>query len=220
MVESQLHSHLKRVAVLWLINQGCFLADVEVPLSQLGLRRYTEFDNKMLVDAVGVGLRFNAGNSKREDIEDFEPSSLDGAEAGECILRGVEVKVSRSDFRSGFACSGCNYHYLFTPMKLLSPSEVPKGVGLIEYNNYKFGCEPDDAHPNRPYRITGLRVLKHPIHREVPRFQVDGVIALLANRTQQQTRRIALENSDIKAAVDHCGLGVAPGRGLRASPIT
>jgi hypothetical protein len=210
MVESQVHSHLKRVAVLWLLNQGCFLADVEVPLSQFGLLRYTEFDNKTTVDAVGVGLRFNAGNGRGENIEGFDPSSLIGVEAGECILRGVEVKVTRGDFRSGFACSGCNYHYLLTPMKMLAPSEVPNGIGLVEYNKHKWGCEPDYDSPNRPYKITGLRVLKHPIYREVPRFQVDGIIAHLSNRTQQQTRQRALENSYIVTARKTAAVSESP----------
>jgi hypothetical protein len=184
-MESPEHKHLKNVAVLWLLNQGCFFADTEVALSQVGLRRYTEYDNKTIVDAVGVGLRFRSENGKGETSEDFDPQSLAGSEAGECVLRGVEVKVTRGDFRAGFACSGCNYHYLITPLRLLAPSEVPKGVGLIEYNKHKWSCEPDDAHPNRPYKMTGLRVLKHPSYRELPRFQVDGVISQLAQRTLQ-----------------------------------
>jgi hypothetical protein len=195
-MESPEHKHLKNVAVLWLLNQGCFLADTEVALSQVGLRRYTDFDNKTIVDAVGVGLRFRAENGKTEGSEDFDPQSLAGSEAGECVLRGIEVKVTRGDFRAGFACSGCNYHYLLTPLRLLAPSEVPKGIGLIEYNKHKWGCEPDDSNPDRPYKITGLRVLKHPIYRELPRFQVDGAVSHLAQRTLQQTRQRALQCLD------------------------
>jgi hypothetical protein len=179
-MESPEHKHLKSVAVLWLLNQGCFLADTEVPLSQVGLNRYMELDNKTVVDAVGVGLRFNAGNGKGEASEDFDPSSLAGSEAGECVLRGIEVKVTRGDFRAGFACSGCNYHYLLTPLRLLVPSEVPRGVGLIEYNKHKWSCEPNENHPT---------------YRELPRFQVDGAISQLANRTLQQTRQRALQDA-------------------------
>lgn len=196
-MESPEHKHLKSVAVLWLLNRGCFLADTEVPLSQVGLRRYIELDNKTVADAVGVGLRFNAGNGKDEPVDDFDPASLTRAEAGECVLRGVEVKVTRGDFRAGFACSGCNYHYLLTPLRLLAPSDVPRGVGLIEYNKHKWGCEPEDTHPDRPYGITGLRLLKHPTYRELPRFQVDGVIAHLANRTLQQTRQRFLQDATL-----------------------
>jgi len=189
------HKYLKNIAVLWPLNQGCFLADTEVPLSQAGLRRYTELDNKTGVDAVGVELRFRAENGRGEGPDDFDPASLVGSEAGECILRGVEVKVTRGDFRAGFACSGCNYHYLLTPLRLLAPSEVPRGVGLIEYNKHKWSYEQDDAHPDHPYKINGLRVLKHPTYRELPRFQVDGVISQLAQRMLQQTRQRALQDA-------------------------
>jgi hypothetical protein len=192
-MESPEHRHLKDIAILWLLNQGCFIADTEVPLSQVGLRRYTEFDNKTIVDAVGVGLRFRGENGKDEASDDFDPNSLAGAEAGECVLRGIEVKVTRSDFRAGFACSGCNYHYLLTPLRLLAPSEVPKGIGLIEYNKHKWSCEPDNSHPDRPYKISGLRILKHPSYRELPRFQIDGVIAQLARRTLGLSHERALE---------------------------
>lgn len=195
-MESPEHKHLKNIAVLWLLNQGCFLADTEVALSQVGLRRYTEFDNKTVVDAVGVGLRFRAENGKSEGSDDFDPTSLAGSEAGECVLRGIEVKVTRGDFRAGFACSGCNYHYILTPLRLLAPSEVPRGVGLIEYNKHKWSCEHADDHPDRPYKITGLRVLKHPTYRELPRFQVDGAVSQLAQRTLQQTRLSALQRLD------------------------
>ena len=194
-MESSEHKHLKNIAVLWLLNQGCFLADTEVPLSQVGLSRYTELDNKTIIDAVGVGLRFNSLNGKCETSDDFDPASLTGAEAGECVLRGIEVKVSRSDFRSGFACSGCNYHYVLTPLRLLAPSEVPRGVGLIEYNKHKWSCEREEKHQDRPYKITGLRVLKHPIDRQLPRFQVDGAISQLANKTIQQTIEKALKDA-------------------------
>jgi len=176
------------------------LADIEVPLSQVGLIRYTELDNKTVVDAIGVGLRFNAENGKKEVLENFDTSSLADSEAGECILRGVEVKVSRGDFHAGFACSGCNFHYLLTPLRLLAPTEVPRGVGLIEFNKYKWSCELDDANPNRPFKINGLRLLKHPTYRKLPRFQVDGAISYIASKTLQQTRKRILQDIAFKEA--------------------
>jgi len=188
MVESREHSHLKDVALLWLLNQGCFMVDKEMALSQVGLRRYTDLDTKTVIDALGVGMRYSSSTDRAEGSENFDEKSLRDMEAGECILRGVEVKVSRSDFRAGLACSGCNYHYILTPLRLLAPSEVPKGVGLIEYNKYKFSCEYDGGHPERPYRITGLRVLRRAEYREVPRFQIDGAIASLSIRTLDNAR--------------------------------
>ena len=188
-MESSEHNYLKDIALLWLLNQGCFMVDKEVGLSQVGLRRYTDLDTKMVIDALGVGMRYNRLTGRAEGSEDFDPTALRDLEAGECVLRGVEVKVSRSDFRAGFACSGCNYHYVLTPLRLLTPSEVPRGVGLIEYNKHKFTCEYNGDNTERPYRISGLRVLRRAKYRQVPRFQVDGAIASLAGRSLSSERR-------------------------------
>jgi hypothetical protein len=188
--ESEEHNYLKDVALLWLLNQGCFLVDKEVELNQIGLAKYTDLDTRTIIDALGVGMRYKTSAINAEDSDSFDSSALRDMEPGECVLRGVEVKVSRGDFRAGFACTGCNYHYVLTPLRLLSPSEVPKGIGLIEYNKHKFSCEyTEDDQVDRPYAINGLRMLKRAVYRSVPRFQVDGVIASLAGRNLGSVRR-------------------------------
>jgi hypothetical protein len=189
MVESPEHIHLKNVALLWLIQQGCFMVDKEVALSQIGLMRYTEFDNKTIIDALGVAMRFSSKMQGSDDVEGFDASALRDMEAGECILKGVEVKVSRGDFRAGFACSGCNYHYVLTPLRLLAPSEVPDGVGLIEYNKHKFRCKAEEGNPVKPFTLEGLRVVKKAMFRRVPRFQVDGAISNIAERNLRMNWR-------------------------------
>jgi hypothetical protein len=113
-------------------------------------------------------------------------------DVGVNVLRGVEAKVSRSDFKNGFICSGCNYNYVLTPIRLVSPSLLPRGVGLIEYNRYKFSCEPSDDPKRRPYRMSGLRVIRRANYRELPRFQVDHAIAAIAKRRLSETKREAL----------------------------
>lgn len=128
-----------------------------------------------------------------QDLHDFELADQQKYEYGYNILRGIEVKVSRSDFRNGFVCSGCNYHYLLTPMRLVAPYEVPKGVGLIEYNKYKFSCElnadKSDLPSERPFRIKGLRVVKRPVFKNIPQFQIDNAI----ERISRQRLEKALE---------------------------
>ena len=46
-------------------------------------------------------------------------------------LKGVEVKVSRQDFKNGF-CMYPEYTYLMTPKDMLDKDEVPKYIGLVE----------------------------------------------------------------------------------------
>ncbi|NIN53507.1 MAG: hypothetical protein GTO23_10200 [Nitrososphaeria archaeon] len=162
-------------------------------LNHLGLKRFHELDNHTVIDVCGVGLKYFP-HSKRHlrqgDFHDFDLANPQKYEYGHNILRGIEIKVSRSDFRNGFICSGCNYHYVLTPMRMLAPYEVPKGVGLIEYNKYKFSCELniDDAHEpsNRAFNLNGLRVVKRPIFRNIPQFQIDNAIARMVGRRLEQ----------------------------------
>ncbi len=165
------------------------MVDIEVKLNQLGLNRFLEQDNKKVIDVVGVGLKYFPWKQRKiqdEDYDDFELSRPEQYEIGYNILRGIEVKVSKSDFKNGFVCTSANYNYVLAPTKLVSPSLVPRGVGLIEFNRYKFGVEEnDDEHPNsRPFKISGVRVVKRAKYRNIPQFQIDQVISLIAQRTR------------------------------------
>jgi len=193
--ESSMHLFLKQVGRLFLLNQGCHTVETEVRLNQMGLQRLDVLDNKKVVDVLGVGLRYSPyshGRARSDKCEDFTLSQPDLYDVGINVLRGLEVKVSRGDFRNGFICAGCNYNYVLTPTRLVSPGILPRGVGLIEYNRYKFSCEPSDEPRGRPYRLIGLRVVRRAQYRELPRFQVDHAIAAMAERRLSEGRREAL----------------------------
>ena len=184
--ESPLHGFLKNVGMAFLYNQGCFMVETEVKLNHVGLRRFMELDNHSVIDVCGVGEKFFPHVKKRIPQEDYDGFELENPHMYEYsynILRGLEVKVSRSDFRNGFVCSGCNYHYVLTPMRLVSPHEVPKVVGLVEYNKYKFSCELTE---DGTFNFEGLRVIKRPIFRRIPQFEIDHVIANIARRSLNQ----------------------------------
>lgn len=188
MGESPSHLYLKQVGALWLYNQMCHMVDTEVKLNQLGLLRYLELDNKKVIDVVGVGLKYFPWSRRKiqdELYDDFELSDPDQYEIGYNILRGIEVKVSKSDFKNGFICTGTNYNYVLAPTKLISPSLLPKGVGLIEYNRYKFEVTENDLEENpaqRPYKFNGLRVVKRAQYRNLPQFHIDHTISMIAQR--------------------------------------
>jgi hypothetical protein len=120
----------------------------------------------------------------------FDLPGIRKFEFGENILKGIEVKVSRNDFKNGFICSGCNYHYILSPMRLIAPHEIPKGIGLLEYNKYKFSFKSNPQLENypqsNPFQIKGLRLVKKPRFRFVPRFQVDNAIMEIVNKKQSQ----------------------------------
>jgi len=187
--ESPRHAFLKQVGKLWLYNQLCHSVETEVALNHLGLLRYCELDNKKVVDVVGVGLKYFDYRRRKIQDEGYRDFKLDNPEQyviGYNVLRGIEVKVSIGDFRNGFACTGCNYNYLLTPMRLVSPGVVPRGVGLIEYNRYKFSCEPvdqDDGNPGRrSFKLRGLRVVKPATYKHIPQFHIDHVIEQISRR--------------------------------------
>jgi len=195
LVESSSHLYLKRVGMLWLYNQMCHMVETEIKLNQLGLLRYLELDNKKVIDVVGVGLKYFPWRRRKiqdDHIDDFELVKPEKYEIGYNILRGIEVKVSKSDFKNGFICTSTNYNYVLTPTKLISPSLLPKGVGLIEYNRYKFNVTENalEEYPaGRPYTIKGLRVVKRAQYRHLPQFHIDHVISTIAQR-RTETRKI------------------------------
>jgi len=183
-VESRLHGFLKKVGAAFLVNQGCFLVDTEVPLGRFGQRRL-DLDEHHVIDVCGVGERFFKLREKDEEL------GRGDYEVARNVLRGVEVKVSRSDFRNGFVCTACNFNYLLTPMRLVAPWEVPRGVGLVEYNRHKFSFEQveDDS-----LKFTGLRVVKKASFRKISRFQVDNTTAFIARRRNGKELEALLED--------------------------
>jgi hypothetical protein len=168
---------LKKVGAAFLLNQGCFLVDIEVPLSRFGQRRIHELDEHHVIDVCGVGERF----VKPQDTPDegVDPRRL---EVRQNVLRGIEVKVSRNDFRNGFFCTGCNYNYLLTPMRLVGPGSLPPGVGLIEYNRYKFSAE---LREERSFGFRGLRVVRKASFRRISRYQVDNATSFMIRRRNE-----------------------------------
>ena len=182
MGESDLHAYLKQVGVAFLMNQDCFLVDTEVQLCRYGQQMIHTLDDHHIVDVCGVGERFY--NIKDNSLGRGE------YEVTRNILRGIEVKVSRSDFRNGFICTACNYNYLLTPMRLVAPWEVPKGVGLIEYNKYKFKVELTEENK---FKFEGLRVVKKSRHRTITPFQVDNATAYIARRMVNNQMERVLE---------------------------
>jgi hypothetical protein len=197
MGETGMHTFLKQVGRLFLLNQECHTVETEVSLNQLGLQRLDELDNKKIVDVLGVGLMYRPYSHLRlreEGCEGFSLPQPDIYHVGLNILRGVEVKVSRRDFRNGFICAGCNYNYVLTPAKLVSQGLLPRGVGLIELNRYKFSCEQAEEARERPYRLAGLRVVRQARYRKIPQFQVDHAVAAIAERRLAEAQRAALDD--------------------------
>ena len=73
------------------------------------------------LDVVAIG--------PRSHILGSQPMS--SKQALEKVSIGVEVKISRSDFLSGFHSRCCNFNYVLAPAGMIKKIELPEGCGLL-----------------------------------------------------------------------------------------
>ena len=202
MGESDLHLFLKSVASAWLSNQGCFLIGEEVVLINENKERVrsptryhdnkevNEIDNKIIIDVVGAG-HFEIG---REEIEVEEYKGIYEHPIyrtqihKKWILRGVEVKISKSDFKNGYSCSGCNFNYLIMPSGLVNPNEVSKEVGIITFNQEKF--QPFYEESVNHFILEGVRLIRRPIYQDV---SDDIILEKMAEIAYRQSKKTNIE---------------------------
>ena len=172
MGESELHQLLKKVGVAYLHNQGCSMAAMEVGVVRdRGIEKH-ELDNHHIMDVVGLSKKYIPYGQRGPNFNYLKDDYY------QHVLRGIEVKVSRADFKNGFCCTGCNYHYLLTPMRLVNPADLPKWVGLLEYNKHKFKA----SYGYDGFNLEGLRVVKKPRFREITERQLQKTIVTIGTR--------------------------------------
>jgi len=178
---TNLHSFLQQVGMAYLYNQNCDMVATECAVNKDGVytlsgrnRNYEphELDAHYIIDVLGVGKKFIPLHLRDENVEWHNQKTYDN------ILRGIEVKVSRSDFRNGFVTTGCNYHYLLTPMRLINKADLPDWFGLLEYNKYKFSIIGGLGR----FNIEGIRVVKRPKFRTITKGQYDRGVTSVSTR--------------------------------------
>lgn len=184
--EMKLHEYLKKVANLWLLNRGCFItgSEIFIPRSRQatsGLKRLLFYRKyKQFIDVCGIGIIYKSQWEREFGNESDEHYRT-------IIVRGIEIKTSRSDYFNGFVRSGCNYNYILTPKDLLKISELPPKLGLIEYEKDKFSCIKGE---NNPFRFKGLRVVKKPKMQPV----LDKDLKLITYLVGRKVRPILIES--------------------------
>jgi len=180
MGESDLHRFLKYIGLAYLHNQRCVLTATEVRLRKPTGEEMDrdDRDNKYVIDVIGWGEKpvyetkhYSTGHPYKRKI------------GSRNILRGIEVKTSVLDFKNGFASSGCNYHYLLTPMRLVNPTELPNWMGLIEFNRYKFTC----GYSSQTERFSwdGIKLVKNPKFIDLEERLVNATMWELAKRANR-----------------------------------
>lgn len=166
MSESKLHRFLKYLGVLYLHDRGCRTVGTEVgPIFRRGntLDR-PKLDRHYNIDVLGVGPIpiMDTTSTWKWGGKTYKSQRKIGEKM---VVRGIEVKVSRSDFRNGFVCRGINYAYLLTPMGLVKKKEVPKYVGLLEYD------------PALGIIDHGIRIVKRSRFQDIPKEYMERFVS-------------------------------------------
>ena len=124
--ESNLHFFLKQVGQAYLrINYKCRYIGTEVYVGKsidYSIERKHKdlpFNEKKITDVIGV--------------EDKKLKYMDH----KGIIRNIEVKVSKSDFQSGYTIMG-DYNYIMAPKGVLDKSDIPSMIGLLEVDMDKL----------------------------------------------------------------------------------
>ena len=174
MTETETHRFLKEVGMAFLYNQNCFLVATEVSVNPHGKRLDSSLDKHFIIDVCGVGEKYIPYTPWR-DPETYKHN----------VVRGLEVKVSRSDFKNGFVCSGCNYNYLMVPEGLVWSCEIPKELGIIKVDakNFKATFQPP---PTARFNFQGLRILRKPTFKKIEQYQIDNAISSISKRSTAQ----------------------------------
>jgi len=181
MTETALHKFLKDVAMAYLYNQRCFLVATEVSVNPSRKRLDSPLDKHWIIDVCGVGEKYiPLWNRKPQSSDIFRTDNYKYN-----IVRGIEAKVSRSDFKGGFVCSGCNYNYLIVPEGLVWTSEVPKEVGIIKVDVQNFSAK-FEADPIYRFSFQGLRILRKPRFKQIEQYLIDNAISSIAKRSSRE----------------------------------
>lgn len=156
MGESNLHKYLKLLGIKYLDAQGCRLVATEIYVRKSAsdfwlngdielkkraehynqyldgmeahLKKNHDSDSKWIIDVLGIGEKNVMARDISWNNTAYQPMKKVGTET---LLRGIEVKVSRNDFRNGYCQTGLNYHYILCPELLVKKSEIPKHIGLL-----------------------------------------------------------------------------------------
>jgi len=133
LTETLNHRLLKLLGVKYLNKVGCRLVTTEVWIIgdwSIEDQLTKDTDNKRVIDVVGL-----YDQPLYQVVKTYPNGYEEKKRVGtKQVSKGIEVKVSRQDFKNGYVCTGLNYHYLLTPKDMVSLREIPKHVGLLEYD--------------------------------------------------------------------------------------
>lgn len=140
---------------------------------------------RSVVDVLGIGDRAATQSS---------PKML--------ASRGVEVKSSLADFRSGF-CRGADFTYVMAPQNVVPVQDVPKGVGLVEADLSKLRIQIEPLIAVRGVRLVRKarfvrdeRFKSHDAHQTFLRSMIDAIAR--RNTLEMMRNGFALKEEEVR----------------------
>lgn len=184
MGETPLTKRLKMASMLFLKNNGCdeIAPEVKIYPARHLFSNDNPLDKHNIIDVCGVGVKYRQNPDPYDSMIKVP------------IIRGIEIKISRGDFRNGFIHSGCNYHYLLFPKGLVKKEEVKPEIGLIEYDPETFSVRKGLM----KYLFNGFKVIRAPRFKEISDRDfnyVRGQIAYCASLQMLQWARDTLQSN-------------------------
>ena len=185
MTETYEHKYLKDIALIWLRDRGYLWIASEVYLPWLVPDFYRDSVQGFKQQTLG-GVRKTWHNRDYIDVAGVRWKYDGYRRLWGC---GIEVKVSREDYLSGFCHDRLNVTYIMAPRGLIPKKTLPERMGLIEVS---------DVTVNEFGELQGLRITKpaiciyHDFDLEISLKRMGRLASLKLARTlkkQLPTRR-------------------------------
>lgn len=177
---------LTKLGYLKLKDMGCLEISTEVNihtwlLPTSAIRQNTRHH---FIDVLGIELEYLPPSKQKINENGYKVKT-------QRILRGIEIKVSKSDFKNGFIQLGCHYNYLLTPKGLINPLKTPKEIGLIEGDVTLEKLS--TIKKTQTHWLGLLKLIRKPTRKEVPERIIDLCESQISRTLTNQTTRWILE---------------------------
>lgn len=170
---------LTKIGFLYLEKMGCREISTEVNVHLYTRESVLDPNFHYIIDLLGIATEYLPPSKKWDELYKVNTQT---------ILRGVEIKVSRSDFKNGFIHHGCNFNYLLTPKGLVNPDEVHSDIGIIEVDieNFKIITY---QRPFYGYELKGVELIRNPKRKIVDPSLIENLRAQIGETLTNQTKR-------------------------------
>jgi len=178
---------LTKFGYLHLRDKGCFEIATEVKVPYWTLRDWkNRQDRHFIIDLVGTSWKYLPPYKQYTKKIKTDTHEWNHKVVKEPIIRGIEVKVSRGDFKNGFIHGGCNYNYLMTPKGLVEKNEVNTDIGIIEVDLDNLLIRKLQS-PYYGLHIEGIKPIRNPKPKPITEEQMSRIRGQIAYRLTLQT---------------------------------